>query len=104
MMMSPFSAASSMEKSLAGHPAVLERAAPGAVRALALALADDHVDAVVAHVERLGRTLDAVAEHRNRLALEDLLGLLEGEFLARHDLLDDATEVDVHLFLLLVFR
>ena len=60
------------------------------------ALPDDDIDPVVTHVEGLPRPLDAVSKHRNRLALEDLLGLLEREFLARHDLLDDAAEVDVH--------
>ena len=89
------------EERLARHPAVLDRALPARIGLRGLALADDHVDAVVPHVERLARTLDAIAKHRDRLALEDLLGLLEREFLARYDFLDDAAEIDVHLSLLL---
>ena len=37
-----------------------------------------------------------VGQHGDRLALEDLLGLLEREFLARHDLFGDAAEINLH--------
>ena len=58
------------EERLAGHPAVLL----GQVPALPpFAQADDDVDAVVLHVERLAAALDAVAEDGDGLVAEDRL-------------------------------
>ena len=59
------------------------------------ALADDHIDAVVAHVERLGGALHAVAENGDDLVFQDFLGLGKGEFLAGGDVLDLVGEFDL---------
>jgi hypothetical protein len=72
-----------VEEGLAGLEAVLGGAVPVALEAGILA--DDDVEAVVAHVERLGGALDAVADDGDGFVLEDLLGLLQGEFLAGDD-------------------
>src|SRR5205823_4957937 len=63
-----------LEQCHAGLPPVFEAELIGLA---ALALADDHLDAVVAHVERLPAALHAVAEHRDRFVLEDLLDAVE---------------------------
>ena len=84
------------EQRLAGNPSILERTAPAGVRTLALALADNDVDTVVAHVKRLRRTLDSVTEHRDGLVLEDLLRLLERELLAGHNVFRDIAELYFH--------
>ena len=98
-----FSSLFNGEERLARHPAILERTAPAGVRALALALTDDHIDAVVPHVERLCRPLNAVAEHGDCLALENLLGLLERKLLARHNVFGNAAKVDLHFSLTPLF-
>ncbi len=67
-----------VEEADAGLEAVLLGAGPIALEAGILA--DDDLNAVVAHVERLGGALDAVADDGDDLVLEDLLGLLQGEF------------------------
>src|SRR5262249_13346486 len=66
---------------LAGDPAVLDRQVPAA---RLLALADDHLDAVVLHVQRLAPALDAVADHRHRLRGQDLAELFRWIVAALH--------------------
>ena len=73
-MVPRWAASSSGEERLAGHPAVLLR--PGPSLAALVALADDDVDAVVLHVERLAAALHAVAEDGDGLVAEDRLELL----------------------------
>jgi hypothetical protein len=80
------------EQGLARHPAVGDGAIP--VPLERGRLADDDVEAIVLHVERLGRTLDAIADHRDGLVLENLERLLDRELFARDDFFFDSTEID----------
>ena len=68
--MVPFAAASSGSNSVS--PGFQPSSRHLVVGLAALALADDDLDAVVAHVERLPAALHAVAEHGDGLVLEDL--------------------------------
>src|SRR5262249_5662122 len=63
------------EESLARDPAVLLSEVPASAL---FAQADDHVDAVVFHVERLTPALHAIAEHGHGLIAENLLEALRG--------------------------
>lgn len=84
------------EKRLALDPAVLLRAAPAGVGLGVLALTDDDVKTVVAHIKRLSGPLNAVTENGNLLALENLESLGKGELLAGGDVFCDFTEFDLH--------
>ena len=75
---------------------VVDRALPAGIGLVALALAHDNLDAIVAHVERLSGPLDAVTEHRHGLALEHLLRLLERKLLAGRDFFCHLAEFDLH--------
>ena len=59
-----------IEERLAGHPAILQTEVVGLAP---LALANDHVDAIVPHILRLATALDAVADHGHDFVTEDLL-------------------------------
>jgi len=72
-----------IEERLARLEAVFHRALP--VAGETLVLANDDIDAVVAHVERLRRALHAIANDGDDLILEDLLRLLQGIFFACDD-------------------
>jgi hypothetical protein len=62
-------------------------------------LPHDDPDAVVAHVERLARPLDAVADHRHHLVFQDLPGALQGELVVLHHLFHHSAEIECcHLF------
>ena len=89
------------EERLALDPAILLGAHPAGVRLRALTLTDNHLEAVVAHVERLTRALNAVTEDGDGLALENLLSLLKRELLAGRDVFCDGTELDLHFDLFL---
>ena len=56
------------QETLAGHPAVALRQVPAPPLA---AHAEDHVDAVVLHVQRLAAALRAIAQHGNRFLAQD---------------------------------
>ena len=71
------------EEGLAGHPAVGDGAVPVAFELWRLA--DDDLEAVVLHVQRLRRALDAVADDSNGFFFEDLPGFRQREFLAGDD-------------------
>ena len=53
-------------------------------RALLAALADNHVETVIAQVEGLGRSLHTITDDSKRFVLQDLARLGHGKFLARH--------------------
>ncbi len=73
------------KKRLAGHPAVFL----GLLPALgALAQANDDVQPIVAHVERLALALDAIAENSNGFIAEDLLDAFRRIIRALDALLD----------------
>ncbi len=79
------------EERLARLPAILLGLVP---RALALRrAADDDVDTVFLHVERLGRALHAVTEHGDDLIAKHLSRPLQREFLPGDDLLDDSAKI-----------
>ena len=84
------------EERLTLDPSVLLGAAPAGVGLGVLALTDNNVKTVVAHIERLTRTLDAVTENGDFLALEDLESLGKGKLLAGGDVFCDCTEFDLH--------
>ena len=80
-MIVPFWTAVSMSnRFLPGHPAVGDGAIPVALELARLA--DDHMESVVFHIQRLGRALDAVADDSDDLVFEDAAGFGQGEFLA----------------------
>ena len=81
-----------LEQRLARHPAVLHRPVP--VPLECAGLADDHLETVIAQVERLGRPLHAVADNRDRLALQHLARLGHRKFLPRDDLFLRSTEIN----------
>ena len=81
-----------VEQRLAGDPAVLDGAVP--VLPERLGLADDDVEAVVPHVQGLGRALHAVADDRDGLLLEHLAGLGQRKLFAGDDVLLDAAKID----------
>ena len=91
--MVPRSAASSSENSVlpGTQPSCWARSQ---LRAL-LAQADDDVDAVVLHVERLAAALHAVAEDGDGFILQYILGLLQREFLAGDDFFDRTTKINL---------
>jgi hypothetical protein len=76
---------------LAGNEPVVHRVLPGLA---ARALPHDDPDAVVAHVERLARPLDAIADHRHHLVLQDFPGALQGEFVVLHHLFHHSAEIE----------
>ena len=69
------------EKSLARHPSVVD----GFFECLALTLAHDNVEAVVAQVQALSGALHAVADNGDSLVFEHFAGFVESKFLAGHD-------------------
>ena len=87
-----------VKKVHAGNPAVRD----GLVESLALALADNDLEAVVLEVEGLARTLDAVTDDGDGFVLEDFAGFCEGEFFTGDDVLVDAAEIDCCHMLLVV--
>ena len=91
------------KESLALNPAILLGAVPAGVGLGVLALTNDHIEAVIAHIERLARTLNAIAENCNGLALKNLLSLSKGELLAGRDVFCNCTELDFHFYLSLNF-
>ncbi len=70
------------EERLPRNPAVGDGPLPARA---ALLLPDDDVDAVVAHVQGLGRALHAVAQHGHHLVLEHLACFFKRELLAGDD-------------------
>ena len=80
------------EERLARLPAVGDGLLPALA---ALALADDDVQAVVPEVERLPRTLHAVADDGDGFVFQDFAGLLQGELLARNNIFFDSAEIDL---------
>src|SRR5205823_320988 len=64
-------------------------------RLAAAPLADDHPDAVVAHVQRLAAPLYPVAEHRHRLVAEHLADALRWEIRALDHRLDRVADLDL---------
>ena len=73
----------------------------GLVIRLALALADDDVEAVVFQVQGLSGALDAVADDGDGFVLQDFACVFQGEFLAGHDVLVDTAKIDLcHVYLL----
>ena len=90
------------EKRFSRDPAVALRAVP--VLLVFLRLADDNVDAVVLHVERLGRPLHAVADDGDDFLLEDAARLCKREFLPGDDRFLYPAEIDDchELFLLCI--
>ena len=89
--MVPFSAASSISKSVSpGTPTVLN----GLIPTLApLSLADDHVEAVVAQVHTLAGPLYAVADHGNRFILQGFPCFIKWKFFAEDYLFFGAPKV-----------
>jgi hypothetical protein len=79
---------SSSKKSLPGA-AVFNGFFPGFASWL---LTDDHIDAVITHVKRLSRTLDAVPQYRYHLILQHLAGFFQGELITSDDLFFDAAK------------
>ena len=63
------------------------------LESLALTLAYNHVEAVVAQVASLTGTLYAVANDGNRLVLQNLTCFLKRELFAGHNFLDDAAKI-----------
>ena len=86
-----------LEEVHARDPAVRD----GLVIRLALALADDDVEAVVFQVQGLSGALDAVADDGDGFVLQDFACFFEGELFAGHDILVDTAEIDLcHVYLL----
>ena len=81
-----------VEERLAGLPAIAYGAIPVSLELGGLA--DDHAEPVVAHIERLGGTLHAVAEYGDRLVFQDLASPGHGELVAGHHLFLNAAEID----------
>ncbi len=81
-----------VEQGLAGLPAVF--AGPVPVSLELLRLADDDVEAVVLHVEGLGRALDAVADHGDGLFLQHPSCVGHGKLFAHDHPFLDAPEID----------
>ena len=81
------SAASSMPKS------VLPGSQPSATAFSQLS--DDDVEPVVLEVERLPRTLHAVADDGDGFVFQDFAGFLQGELLARNNIFFDSAEIDL---------
>ena len=80
------------EERLARLPAVGDGLLPALA---ALALAHDDVQAVVPEVERLPRTLHAVADDGDGFVFQDFAGFLQGELLARNNIFFDSAEIDL---------
>jgi hypothetical protein len=86
------------EKSFAGDEAVFNGLLPGRA---AFALADDDPDAIVAQVECLPRSLNAVAENRHDFILQHFLRPTQGKFLGGHHIFPHPAEIDFcHVLLL----
>ncbi len=81
------------EEGLADFEAIFLCALP--VCSKGFVLADDNIDAVVAHVQSLGGALDAVADDGDGLTFEDLLRLLQGIFFTSDDGLNGTAKVDL---------
>jgi len=67
------------EKSFSGHPSVFPGTIP--VPWKLLGLADNDVETIVLHVQRLPRPLNPIADYGNRLVLRTLRALLMGNSL-----------------------
>ncbi len=87
----PRSAASSSEKSVSpGTQPSCEGFVPGLAAGF---LPDDHLDAVVAHVQCLGWSLHAVTQHRDHLILQYLACFFQWEFLPGDDFFFNAAKI-----------
>ncbi len=56
-------------------------------------LTDDHLDAIFAHIKRLGGTLDAVSQDGYDFILQYLAGFLQGEFFPGNDFFFNTGEI-----------
>src|SRR5207249_2153810 len=81
-----------IEECDAGLPAVFEAEVVGLA---ASALADDDLEAVVAHVERLPAALDAIAEYGDGFILEDLPDLVRRVVRPLDALFDVGADLDL---------
>ena len=81
-----------VEEGLAGFEAVLDGAFPVALETGVLA--DDAPDAVVAHVQRLGGALHAVADDGDDFILQNLARFFQREFRAGDDFFFDSTKIN----------
>ncbi len=89
------------KQGLTGDEAVGQGAVPGFS---ALALADNHAQAVVAHVEGLARALDAVAHDGDHLGRQHRARLLQGKFIFRHHFFRHSAEIELCHFDSLLLR
>ncbi len=80
-----------VKEGLARLPAVAHRPVP--VLLELFGLADNHVETVIPHVQRLSGSLHAVADHGNGLVLQYIAGLLQGEFVPHDHPFDHSTKI-----------
>ncbi len=77
------------EESLSRYPSVGD----SLLESLALTLANDYVESVIAKVASLSRTLHAIADHCYELIFENLTCLFQRKLLTCHYLFDNATKI-----------
>jgi hypothetical protein len=80
------------EQSIARNPAIRDSAIPVSC---SFALANDHFEAVVAHVQRLCGSLHTVTQHCHDFILQNIPRLLEWKFFARNDFFFRAAKIDL---------
>ena len=82
--------ASSISKSVSPNPAVCDSFVPGF---RIFALADDHIETVILQVQRLSRSLNAVADDGDGLALKHFERFAQRKLFAGDNVLLDAAEI-----------
>ena len=81
-----------IKQRFAGLPSVFDGAVP--ILLEGFGLADDDVDAVVLHVQCLGRALHAVADDRDGFLLENTTGFAQGKLFAHNDCFFNSAKID----------
>jgi hypothetical protein len=71
--------------------------------AVPFALANDHGNAVVTHVQRLPRPLHPVTEHGNGFVFKQFSRLLQGKLLCGDHFFNRSAKIDLRHFMLLYY-
>lgn len=87
---SPLAGLFDFEKRFPGNPAVCDSFVPGF---RIFALADDHIETVILQVQRLSRSLNAVADDGDGLALKHFERFAQRKLFAGDNVLLDAAEI-----------